>query len=84
MNSNVVSLTTKEPVIVQDLEHHLVEINKEVANHPGISKMFTVLIDEVAGTWQLHSVYTNMINGEVFMALRLMENQVLLGVKNHD
>lgn len=79
--TNVVSLTTKEPVTVQNLDDHLESIRDEIAANPGISKAFTVLIDEAAGTWQLHPIYSNMSNGDVFMALRIMENTILEGVK---
>ena len=70
--TNVVSLISREPVKVETIDDHINNINNVLAENPGINKCFTVLIDEVAGTWQLHPIYNNMINGEVFMALRLM------------
>jgi hypothetical protein len=63
------------------IEEHAEEIKRVMTDHAGLSKAVTILIDENSGKWQLHPVYCNTTNGDVFMALKLMEQLVLNGVQ---
>lgn len=80
--TNVVSLTTKEPITVETIDQHLTNVAQELEKYPGVSKAFTVLIDEVAGTWQLHRICCNTTNGDLFMAMALIKSRLISEV--HD
>jgi hypothetical protein len=65
----------------QSIEGHLEEIRGLMKEHLGVTKAVTILIDESSGTWRAHPVYCNTTNGDVFMALKIVEHRLVAGVE---
>jgi len=78
----VLTLFDRRKTQTQSIEEHLSEIRQLMLEHSGCSKAVTVLIDENTGKWQIHPVYCNTTNGDVFMALALLKQNLIKGV--HD
>ena len=65
----------------QSIEEHVEEVRSLMREHVGITKAVTILIDESSGTWRAHPVYCNTTNGDVFMALKIIEHRLVAGVE---
>jgi hypothetical protein len=78
----ILTLFDRRKTQTQTIEDHLSELRTLMSEHAGCTKAVTVLIDEHNGQWQIHPVYCNTTNGDVFMALALLKQNLLKGVHN--
>lgn len=73
--TNVINLTTKEPIEIKTIEDHIAEIQSQCSSN--MRKAITILVDESNGTTKLTPIYTNINNGDLFMIIGIMNHHIV-------